>query len=84
MLAPGMVPGAESVTDIYIYTLAQIRLLHCKISSLTLRHSARQLHDIQYCVLQFACKLNGQEVAHRACPQDMYREELEADERPNI
>jgi len=31
VLAPGMAPRAESVTDIYIYTLAQIRLLHCTI-----------------------------------------------------
>ena len=32
----GLAPGAESVTDIiYIYTLAQIRPLHCMISSLT-------------------------------------------------
>ena len=40
--SPGVAPGAESVTDIYIYiyTLAQIRLLHCTISSLALRHSA--------------------------------------------
>ena len=42
-LPPGMVPGAKSITDIYIYTLAQIRPLHCKISSLALMHSATSI-----------------------------------------
>ena len=33
-------PRAESITDIYIHTLAQIWPLHCMISSLTLSRSA--------------------------------------------
>ena len=37
---PGVAPGAENVTDIYIYTLAHIRPLQCTISSLALRRSA--------------------------------------------
>ena len=40
---PRVAPGAESVMDRYIHTLAQIRPLHCKISCLALRHSATRL-----------------------------------------
>ena len=46
---PGVAPRAESVTDIiyiFIYTLAQIRPLHCTISSLALRSLAISLHPV--------------------------------------
>ena len=43
-LPPGVAPGAESITyRHYIYMLAQIRPLHCTISSLALRRSATNL-----------------------------------------
>ena len=42
----GWPPGLKTL-DIYIYTLAQIRLLHCTISSLALRRSAITA-DINY------------------------------------
>ena len=40
-LPPGVAPGTKTITDRYIHTLAQIRPLHCKISCLALRHSAK-------------------------------------------
>ena len=59
-----MTPGAKNVTDIYIYTLAHIRPLHCTISSLALRRSATMAENSNKTLL--FCHDDGQLFSEKA------------------